>query len=253
MQTESHGIFDNLLFPFWSLRDCIIYSAHRNLDGWAYKRASGISGSWKKRHFRMCQDDESGSNICLEYYIDDDSSTPIRKTINLRTLLSVTFSPETSLPKGKDVPSDLVCFKLVLNDGQRFCLAADHHTAIKWTSIFSWYACAGRIITEWRIQYGDLTKDKISTRDWINAGIVIVNMTSYVSLQEKFKEAIASVLLESSKNKLSDSAKKLALAVTVRKIARTAAKTYVAPRQRLILKLCGISEQNLQNSLQVMY
>ena len=103
----------------------------------------------------MCKDDESGSNISLEYYIDDKNSTRVKRSIDLRMLLSVTFSPQTEVPKGKNIPKNLVVLKLLLNDGKRYILAAEQNTAIKWSSIFSWYACAGRIITEWRIQYGN--------------------------------------------------------------------------------------------------
>ena len=168
---EKYGISDNLLFPFWSLRDCILYSAHRPLEGWAWKR--GKNGGWKQRHFKMCKKDESnpGANVSLEYFLNDDPKSPVKKAIDLRQLISVWFSPSSKLPKGKDIPSDLVVFKLLLGDGKRYCIAVDHDTAIKWTSIFSWYACAGKITAEWRIQYGDVTKEKITTKDWINAGI----------------------------------------------------------------------------------
>jgi hypothetical protein len=252
-QSRSYGTYDSLNFPFWSLRDCVVYTAHRHLEGWAWERSTY---GWSRRHFRMHKEHKTDSlhKIELNIFKDDKPTSPLQSALDLRDLVSVTFSPGSPPPSGKDVPVDVVVFKLLFSNGKRRVLAADEKTAVRWSSIFSWYACGGRLIQEWRIQYGDVTKDVITMNDWVKAGICIVNLQTYLKLQEEYKEMIQQakdVEMMRTNNKATERQIKMAQARAVYKIVRTAEKSYQTPRQRLILKLCGISEDNFQNSLQL--
>jgi hypothetical protein len=253
-----NGIYDNINFPFWSLRDCIVYTAHRHMEGWAWERNFG---SWTRRHYRMCKDDQNGSNITLESYLDDKTDSA-KYSVDLRDLISVTFSPKTTPPSGKDIPKSLVVFKLLFSNGKRYTLASDEDTAMRWTGIFSWYACGGRLILEWRIQYGDVSKNVITVRDRIQCAACIVNLTSYLDLQKKYKETVEdAVSLGVSAGK---AAAKLAKKSSQREIKALISQMvnlkvrhalvdiveqmeryYQTPRQRLIMKVCGIREDQL--------
>ena len=258
--TEKLEMTDVLNFPFWSLRDCVICSQHRHLNGWAWKRGSGNVGvRWQRRHFRMCKDPVGGSKISLEYYDNDEDEEELneKRVYDLRQLSAVTFSPKTSLPTGEDIPEKLTVFKLLFNNNARVTLCCEPEQASEWTAIFSNYALAGRLITEWRIQYGNLTMANLTIRDKINCGQVIVSMQQYASIQMTFKTRIDAVnsriarrqaQLEKEGKKLHDFEKNAMKGKVLRVIKKTVVKCYKAPKERLILKVCGVNEDELEKS-----
>lgn len=138
-QTEQHGVLDNLEFPFWSLRDIIVYSAPRSLKGWVWKRGDGPLELWKKRHYDIHGNSE---RITLNKFLDDDlddQNNHIMSEINLRELISVTFSVDTKTPTGYDIPKNMVAFKLLMADGKRHTLCAEKNVAVQWVATLSWY------------------------------------------------------------------------------------------------------------------
>ena len=273
IETEKHKLVDNLNFPFWSLRDCIVYSRPSQLDGYAYKRGSGNVARWQKRHFRIVDDEgldfdpktagffaprPTGSKACLVYDLDEEKSqgeVKQSRRIDLRDLYLVQFSPKTSLPHGKDVPENLVCFKLTFGDQTRVTLACEEKQAMEWTSIFHRFAVGGKLITDWRLQYAGLSKNKTTLRDWVNAGYVIYRMQSYLDMQRNFRSQIDGVVAMETDNEspttqaFLEAAKKMAICTLIRKLSRGAPKLYCSPKERLILRVCNISEDALEKSM----
>ena len=273
IETEKHNLTDNLNFPFWSLRDCIVYCRPTKLDGHAYKRGSGNAGRWQKRHFRLVNDEgldfdpkkagffdprPTGSKACLVYDLDEEKSqgeVKQSRRIDMRDLYTVQFSPKTNLPSGKDVPKNLVCLKLSFGDQTRVTLACEEEQAVKWAAIFHRFSVGGKLITDWRLQYAGLSKNKITARDWINAGYTIYRMQSYLTMQMTYKASIDLAMSMDVKddNELAEQAKiaarKFAICSLLRKISRGAPKLYCSPKERLILRVCNISENNLETAM----
>merc|ERR1711871_774459 len=273
IETEKHKLVDNLNFPFWSLRDCIVYSRPSQLDGYAYKRGSGNVARWQKRHFRIVDDEgldfdpktagffaprPTGSKACLVYDLDEEKSqgeVKQSRRIDMRDLYTVQFSPKTNLPSGKDVSKNLVCLKLSFGDQTRVTLACEEEQAVKWATIFHRFSVGGKLITDWRLQYAGLSKNKITARDWINAGYTIYRMQSYLTMQMTYKASIDLAMSMDVKddNELAEQAKiaarKFAICSLLRKIPRGAPKLYCSPKERLILRVCNISENNLETAM----
>ena len=63
-----HGVLDNLEFPFWSLRDIMIYSAPRDLKGNLWKRGSSGLG-WTKRNYDI---HGTADKVTLNKFLKDD-------------------------------------------------------------------------------------------------------------------------------------------------------------------------------------
>merc|ERR1711871_1242476 len=273
-ETERRKMVDVSNFPFWSLRDCIVYSRFVSLDGYVWKRGSGNVPRWQKRHFRIVNDEKvdddrkslfsrkpsnTGSKVCLVYDLDEEKSQGevIRsRKIDLRDLYLVQFSPKTNLPTGEEVEGlNLVCFKLSFGDQTRMTLACEEEQAMRWASIFHRFSVAGKLITDWRLQYAGLSKEKITTRDWMNAGYTIYRMKSYIRLQQSYKQA----MIKTRDTDITDKdgnvvlwrklARMIRMASIVRAVKRGAPKLYCTHKERLILRVCHISEDNLESAM----
>ena len=187
-------LYDSSLYPFWSLRDCLVYSSPcKDLNGFIWKRgnvyAKGSMNSWKLRYFKMVTDPETNSKITLEYKETDDESAPVKGKIDLRDLISFDFSTKTVCSQ-PDKNLELICYKLLMNDGRRYVLASTRDIAVKWGSAFTWYSTAGKLISEWRDNFGDMSKDNITLRDWVNAAMVIIRMQRFKAIQKEGRREI---------------------------------------------------------------
>jgi hypothetical protein len=118
-------------------------------------------------------DEETKSDITLSYFEQTESGEEgaLKGKIDLREFLSFSFSPKTTV-KGVEIARSFTVFKMLLTNGRRYVLAAPHETTLRWGAALTWYACAGRLINEWRVNFGDLSRDNITLRDWLNACVV---------------------------------------------------------------------------------
>jgi hypothetical protein len=176
---------------------------------------------WKRRYFKV-NIDNLKKGAFLEYWevdADDRDATLFRvETANtpqvnriaspiddevkdeklkgfypLQDILYMDFSLKTKVVGTKEMtknginPSEQVAFKVSFMSGRRITLAADRETATTWVAELSLYACASRLITEWKENWGTARKEKITLRDWINAGAAIAKYGMYKKLEEELK------------------------------------------------------------------
>jgi hypothetical protein len=185
-----HGVLDNLEFPFWSLRDIMIYSAPRDLKGYLWKRGSSGLG-WTKRNYDI---HGTGDKVTLNKFLKDDDeldANEIMDEINLREMVAVTFHPNADIPYGYDVPKNLVTFKLLMSDGKLHTLCAERKVAVRWVATLTWYTLAARLMQSWKVQFGDMSKNKITVADWANCGNVIFKLTTYLEIIATFEGDLA--------------------------------------------------------------
>lgn len=200
----------------------------------------------------------TGSKTCLVYDLDEEKSqgeVKQSRRIDMRDLYSVQFSPKTNLPSGEDVPNNLICLKLSFGDQTRMTLACEEEQAVEWAATFHRFSVGGKLITDWRLQYAGLSKNKITARDWMNAGYVIYRMQGYLAMQQNYQTDLDLVMkmpVEDDSEFVRETliaARKFAICSLLRKLHRGAPKLYCSPKERLILRVCNISEDNLESAM----
>jgi len=257
---ESKILYDPSLYPFWSLRDCLFYSSNRlNLNGTLWKRgnafAKGSMNSWKKRYFKMITDPNTKSRITLQYSESDTEDASIKGTIDLRNVNSFDFSPKTVFQNPENKDEKLVVFKLLMNDGRRYVFASDKDTAIYWGSAFTWFSGGGKLVNEWVENFGEISKDLITLRDWVNAAMVIIRIQRYRAIREKGKQEIEEAGKKTSTIGtilgLDDMFKRSAIRRAKKKLAEDAMTCKPTEHDYKKLKICKIDHRSLDDSIKV--
>lgn len=78
---------------------------------------------------------------------------------------------------------------------------------------------------------------------------MIVNLCTYAKLLSDYQGRLEAALKFVESKKLKSKEAKQYIYMEIYKIVKLAQKSYVPPRERLILKLCGISEKDVQTSV----
>ena len=257
---ESKILYDPSLYPFWSLRDCLFYSSNRsNLNGTLWKRgnafAKGSMNSWKKRYFKMITDLNTKSRITLQYSESDAEDAAIKGTIDLRNVISFDFSPKTVFQNPENKDENLVVFKLLMNDGRRYVFASDKDTAIYWGSAFTWFSGGGKLVKEWVENFGEISKDLITLRDWVNAAMVIIRIQRYRAIREKGKQEIEEAGKKTSTIGtilgLNDMLERSAIRRAKKKLAEDAITCKPTKNDYKQLQICKIDHKSLDDSIKV--
>eukprot|EP01038_Epipyxis_sp_PR26KG_P009549 gene9549-12861_t len=162
----------------------------------------------------------------------------LRGRILLRDVILVDYVPYCPVKSSMNLrsngidPTNQITFRISLLHGRRYTLAAEEEIAIKWVAELSWYANASRLISEWKENWGTQRLEKVTLRDWINAGAIL----SKVALQEKAQKNL-------EKSKMVGDKKSA-------KLEKKRIKEYkLTPRDREVLTVCGLKdEQTIQQA-----
>ena len=274
-------VYDGALYPFWCIRDCMVYSISKNrkCEGWAYKRGDttliGKLNAWRKRYFRLTESKDK--RPIFEYFdfdpndftVEDMKLKESKGLIELTNLLAIDFSPKTETPKSKDFPEEnneienYVVFKILVSTGRRYVLAADKSTAIEWTSKLSWYGFASNRTESWKTEHG-FGSEKITLLYWLHAAQVIVKIEKYCAALtegkgqlEKAKETksilakLAFWANEEKKSEWDESAAKQAVFKTQKDIVRETIEHEITKSDLRKLQVCNIKGSDLKGGMKL--
>lgn len=142
---------------------------------------------YNRQQQRSIAGDNRGLGVRLQGHLNADQISKshgpaLKGSINLREVALFDFSPKTFVKlapstleaiQTKQVSvSSLTVFKVVMNNGRSYALAAGEETALNWVSELIRFSNRFHAEAEWRRNWGLERMTNICLRDWLNASSV---------------------------------------------------------------------------------
>lgn len=251
---------------FFDLRQVVLSYPTKVKRGFMLKRGYAIAvesaNSWKKRYFGPVFDKETGKVdiFNLGYYISDEGvGTPslspkneMKGTIPLSEITVVDVSPKTSvgdtmfgsLKKAGVEMDKQLAFKVTVAGGRRFTLSSNTEDAGGWLAYFTWWKNSYRMSRRWVELWGSNQKEKLTVRDWVQAGQVAAKL----ALGEIFLEKNKITKDELLNNKVSENSKRLSQNKLDKLLKEWMRNYAITESDKAYLKICGLEDENVGNS-----
>lgn len=254
---------------FFDLRQVVLSYPTKIKRGHLLKRGYAIAvetaNSWKKRYFGPVFDKETGKEdmFNLGYYVSeegvgtaehDNKKNEMKGTIPLLEVTVVDVSPKTSIGdtmfgslKRAGVEMDKqLAFKVTVANGRRYTLSSNMDEAGSWLAYFTWWKNSYRVSQRWVELWGSRQKEKLTVRDWVQAGQVAAKL----ALGEIYLEKNGVTKDELLNNRISRTDKRdQSKQIKLDKLLQEWNANYaITDSDKEYLKICGLENENVGSS-----